>query len=168
MQAAEPRGVLRLVGAGAVPVLRLSRQSDTPDATRAEAARRAVERENSASAGLSVHDLRSIFAARVGEQLQGGRAAILTPDRRETLRAIATRLGIRPFDASLVIAIVQDGARSGEGVLTPAVQGRVRMVGSGRPAGNGLSTLGHVVRSIVTAAALAALMLWAMTAWITR
>jgi hypothetical protein len=43
---------------------------------------------------------------------------------------------LRPFDVSLVIAIVQDAARRGEGVAAAPVQGRLGLVGEAAPASN--------------------------------
>ncbi|MCA9298380.1 MAG: hypothetical protein KDA28_04900, partial [Phycisphaerales bacterium] len=80
-----------------------SAQDAPPSAT-------AVARENMAAASLEMMDARWIFAVQVSEALEGGKAALLRPDRRERLLRIANRLGLRHFDASLVIAMVQDGA----------------------------------------------------------
>lgn len=66
------------------------------------------------SAALAAQDPRWVLAVRTASALEGGRAAILPPIRRERLMVLASRLGLRPFDASLVIAIVQDAARAGE------------------------------------------------------
>lgn len=55
-------------------------------------------------------DPRWVLAIRAAEQLQG---ALLTPDRRDKLVRLGRVLGLRPFDANLVIAIVQDQARRG-------------------------------------------------------
>ncbi len=59
------------------------------------------------------------FADDVRKSIEGGRAAILRPERRRELFTRATSLGLRPFDATLVIAIVQDAARRGEEVSIP-------------------------------------------------
>lgn len=75
---------------------------------------RAVEAENRAASELSIEDARLIFAEEVGEQLQGGTVALLTPERRKRLISRAEGLGLRPFDANLIIAIMQDRARGGE------------------------------------------------------
>jgi hypothetical protein len=48
------------------------------------------------------------LAVQTRSELQG---AVLTPERREKLLKLANRIGVRPFDASLVIAIEQDRAR---------------------------------------------------------
>lgn len=76
------------------------------------AQRRAIADENRAAASLS-DDVRRVLAITTAQALEGGRAAILRPDRRRKLVTTATRLGLRPFEANLVIAIVQDGARRG-------------------------------------------------------
>lgn len=73
-----------------------------------------VERENHSAAGLDPAAMREAFGAGVAAALDGGSAAILTPERRRRLVDIAERLGIRPFDANLVIAVVQDRVRRGE------------------------------------------------------
>ncbi len=49
-----------------------------------------------------------MLAAQTRNELQG---AALTADRRAKLLVLAYQLGMRPFDANLVIAIVQDEAR---------------------------------------------------------
>ncbi len=64
-------------------------------------------------------DVRFRFASHVARQLEGGKAAILRPERRDVLVAGAVRDGILPFDANLVIALVQDAARRGD-LVTPA------------------------------------------------
>lgn len=75
---------------------------------------RAVEAENREASELSIEDARVIFAEEVGAQLQGGMVALLTPERRQRLMSRAGGLGLRPFDANLIIAIMQDRARGGE------------------------------------------------------
>lgn len=95
---------LRLVGG----------ESAAERARRHEIAAIEVAEANRAAAELSAGDARAIFALRVGELLDGGRAAILTPENRRRLVDLGQRLGLRAFDANLVIAIVQDGARRGE------------------------------------------------------
>lgn len=90
-------GPLRLVGT-------------SPSAADSPAAR-AIARENRAAslaADLDPADPRWVLAARTRAELQG---ASLTADRRERLLGLAHDLGMRPFDANLVIAIVQDEAR---------------------------------------------------------
>ena len=63
---------------------------------------------------LAPTDPRWVLAVRVAYTMQGGRAAILRPADRRHLHRLASYMGITPFDANLVIAIVQDAARSGD------------------------------------------------------
>lgn len=75
-------------------------------------ARRDVKDENVAAAGMDTPSLdpRWHLASRAYAELKQGP---LTPVRREGLIDEADRLGLRPFDASLIIAIAQDHARTG-------------------------------------------------------
>lgn len=99
---------------------------------------RRVELENRSAASLTPEDARWILARRAAEAIEGGRAAILRPEVRARLLATGERLGLRPFDANLILAIVQDEARSGSSravhqdhKLTAGAASRVSMV---RPA----------------------------------
>ncbi len=83
-------------------------------AKRVRAAAREIVRENRQAATLTPSEAREILTARVTELIQGGRAAILTPEHRARAVRIARMLGVRDFDAQLVIAVVQDRARRGE------------------------------------------------------
>jgi len=115
--------------------------------------RRAVASENRASAALDLEDARLVFALRVAERLEGGRAAILTPESRGRLMSLSERMGLAPFDASLVIAIVQDAARRGETADDPLTAGRLTLV---RPAGRAARrTARDAVESLVVPAAAA-------------
>ena len=70
-------------------------------------------RENQAAASnpsLEPTDPRWVLAARTHTQLQG---TTLTPERRQRLLRIADLLGVRPFEANVIMAIVQDHARQG-------------------------------------------------------
>lgn len=93
-------------------------------------ARAAIARENRSAAGLSATDARWVVATRAAEALEGGRLGILRPERRRHIAALATRLGLRPFDANLIMAIVQDSARSGAagGALGVETADRLRLV----------------------------------------
>jgi len=55
-------------------------------------------------------DPRWVLAVRTAESLEG---AMLRPERRERLLRIARLMGLTPFDANIIIAIVQDQARRG-------------------------------------------------------
>lgn len=96
--------------------LRLVGGSEPPPATpRMTAhARQAVAQENRAAgtnAHLSPTDPRWVLAVRAYSQLEG---STLRPERRERVMRTAKQLGLRTFDANLVIAVVQDHARRHE------------------------------------------------------
>jgi hypothetical protein len=77
---------------------------------------RAVREENIAAAhasGLDPNDPHWRLAMETSRRLDG---ATLAPERRLQLLGIARRLGVRPFDANVVIAMTQDRARRGEGL----------------------------------------------------
>lgn len=57
-----------------------------------------------------MHDPRWVLAVRTAEVLDG---PVLAPQKRERLVRLGKVLGLSPFDANLVIAIVQDQARRG-------------------------------------------------------
>lgn len=79
-----------------------------------------VTTENQAAASLSAFDARWVMAVRVASSLEGGRAAVLTPERRARLISTAEHLGLRRFDANLIMAMVQDAARRGQPPLGQA------------------------------------------------
>jgi hypothetical protein len=77
-------------------------------------------------------DPRWVLAVAAAAALEGGRGAVLVPERRRRLMRLSASLGVRAFDASLVLAIVQDAARRGEPLGGAAES--LRMVGwPGRP-----------------------------------
>jgi hypothetical protein len=132
-----PHLTLRLVPGDPAP----SRRAALRPATGAEAALRLAERRaaedrvaraNAASVTLSALDPRWVLAVAVSREVQGGRAAVLTPESRRRLIGAGGRLGLRPFDANLVIAIVQDAARSGADPLDRDVVARLHLVGADR------------------------------------
>lgn len=90
--------------------------------------RREVARENRLSSDLGADDIRAEFSVEVARSLEGGRAAMLRPERRRALIAGAVDRGLREFDANLVIAVVQDAARRSEGIASPAVRSRLALV----------------------------------------
>ena len=77
-------------------------------------ARRRVALENRLAAGTPRLDHRDPCWQLVSEVTVALEGAILPPERRHHLLARANRLGLRAFDANLVIALVQDRARRGE------------------------------------------------------
>jgi hypothetical protein len=100
-------------------------------AERGRVSRRDIASENAAAAAMSPMDVRWVFAVKVAEEIERSGApgaGVLSPERRYNLSKLATRLGLRTFDANLVIAIVQDGCRSGEGALSARVGERLLLV----------------------------------------
>jgi len=74
-------------------------------------AKLAIVKENRLAAhalGFDPGDPRIALAAQAKARLQG---AMLTPERRSQLLKTGRQLGMRPFESSLVIAVVQDQAR---------------------------------------------------------
>ncbi|MFT3685962.1 MAG: hypothetical protein QM783_13750 [Phycisphaerales bacterium] len=127
---------LRLVGTGVASSPRAMSHGNTavrladgpaPSPRRLAAAAREVASENH-SAALSALDPRWALAVRTNSLLQGGRAAILPPESRKFLVSLAKDINLRPFDANLVIAIVQDAARAGHDPLGVDARTRLTMV----------------------------------------
>lgn len=94
----------------------------------------AVGQENWAAAQLSANDPRWVLALRTVAELNG---PILTSEGRHRVLRNAQSLGIRSFDANLIMALVQDRARRGESIdqtcgalkliATPAAQRKPRL-----------------------------------------
>jgi hypothetical protein len=108
---------LRLTGSR-LPRL-VSDERPRPDARAESVYRKAVAhemlqaRESVRGRALDPFDARWQFATAVESALQG--ATLAYEDRRRLL-GMATRLGIREFDAHLIVALVQDRARRGESI----------------------------------------------------
>ncbi len=68
-------------------------------------------REATQSRALDPMDPRWALACAARDSLQG---SVLTYENRRKLMRLAQRVGIRAFDANLIVAIVQDRARRGE------------------------------------------------------
>lgn len=117
-----------------VPFLRLVSATESGRAAVSTARdRQNVAQANRESSKIGSVDARWIFATQVAASLEGGRTGILRPDRRRELVVKADQLGLRSFDANLVIAIVQDAAREGR-ALSPEAQDRLTLV---RPVSDG-------------------------------
>ncbi len=116
----------------------------------------------SPTSDLQATDARWVFAVRVSKALEPGPEPALPPDRRRRLMSIAKALGLRPFDANLIIAIVQDAARSGE-PLSSSVEERLGLVRAVHSAGISRSSL--LLVAFVSAVVSAALVAWS-AAWI--
>jgi hypothetical protein len=150
--------MLRLTGFHTDTSAQMVRQRD---------AARQVERENRQASRvteeLTEHDARVLFATRVASSLEGGSAAVLRPEPRARLRQMATRMGIRDFDASLIVAIVQDAARRGEDHDSQRTRSMIGLLG--RP---GASSRRDLAWSIVVSLLLAIVIMMMLMRWATK
>lgn len=80
----------------------------------------------------------------------------MTPQRRERVLKTAKQLGVRVFDASLIIAIAQDHARRGEGLASAQPMLRMIPAQDARPRSAWVTWAG----AFALAAAGAAIMIW--------
>lgn len=125
------------------PARRMSRDQRKHKEELIAIARKRIAEANRASAELPVEDARRIVATRIARALEGGRAAILTPDVRRSIVTEAKRMGLRPFDANLIIAIVQDRARCGDPLDQLGSDGRIRLVREAGAKRGGLTETGN-------------------------
>lgn len=88
-----------------------------------------VSAENRVAAAIETTDARWVLAVRAADALEGGRAAVLKPEVRAKLLTSAKTMGLRPFDANLILAVVQDSARQGRPPGDAATIGRLSLVG---------------------------------------
>lgn len=130
------------------------------------AARRSISQANVLASGMSPLDARWVFALRAAGSLEGGIAAILRPEVRRRLVTEAQGLGLRPFDANLIIAIVQDGRRSGAGGLNPEVESRLTLIQAPElvPAARPARWLGPLIGIAI----MALTMTYVMCSWMAR
>lgn len=122
--------------------------------------------ENRAASRLDAHDARWIMAIRAAQSIEGGAAAIISPQRRHRLLAAGAGLGLRPFDTSLVIAIVQDAARSGLPALGSTTEERLTLVRQPPPEPAERGNVASPGRLLLAAALAAAAIFAALIAWI--
>lgn len=144
--------------------LRLIRPADDPSSPRGIDESQGVAAENRAAAGLDPAAMREAFAAGVAAALDGGEAAILTPERRRRLVALADRLGIRAFDANLVIAVVQDRVRRGEDWRTGLALTRPTSTSAAKTHGRPVSSRQISIAITLGLALAAALIAWTLGA----
>jgi hypothetical protein len=117
------------------------------------------------STGAAPGDALEILAIRTAECLDGGRAAILRPERRRRLLRIAHMLGVGQFDANLVFAIVQDNARRGAMPESAAQDARLSVLAPRRQRRE-VSAAAWIIPQVIGALGIAALMLFALIRWI--
>ncbi len=82
-----------------------------------------------AGAGVGAGNAAALFASVVASRVEGGRAGIVRPTVRRELMRAAGLAGLRAFDATLIIALVQDRARRGESLAGVAADPRLAVVG---------------------------------------
>jgi len=126
-----------------------------------------LEETRRATPALLSDDARWVFAVRVKREIQGGKAAIIAPESRKRLLKLANRLGLRNFDANLVIAIVQDDSRLyGTEIPVPseAAKGPLALI---RPASvEATNTSSNVWMSIGASVGLAAFGVYWLAMWL--
>lgn len=115
--------------------------------------------EDRDAASMLRDDARLIFAQRVASHLEGGKAAILRPELRKKLLVEGATLGLRSFDASMIIAVAQDAAQRGAMTDPREVLGQLRFVGVPDRAVSPL-------RVLFLAAFLATLVVGGLAAWL--
>jgi hypothetical protein len=100
----------------------------------------------------SPSDPRWIVAMRTAQAMEG---SILRPEKRELLIMLGKRLGLSPFDANLIIAMVQDQARRGYApeYCPTAAEPQLRMVPL--PRGGLTRATGRPSRALLVAGVLA-------------
>lgn len=153
MTAVSTHPTLRLVNADAAPGGAALPRRDIPTGSRTQAARRRI----------AADDARWALAVRTATLVEGGRAGLLTPENRRRVLESAKLMGLRPFDANLVIAIVQDAARAGIDTLGDDVQDRLRLVA---PAGTGRRERENIVTACAIACTFAFVLAYAVCKWI--
>ena len=104
---------------------------------------------------LEPTDPRWVLAVRTQMQLQG---TMLTPQRRQQVLRTARLLGVRSFDANLIIAIVQDRARRGEPLA--AVAPAIAMVNAQQPQSERRRAIARWLNALLAAVIVTVLLIW--------
>ncbi len=135
-------------------------------------ARRAIADENRRAATMaheaSEVDIRHILALRTEESLEGGRAALLTAPRRRELVKAGERMGLRPFESNLIIAIVQDGARRGKSLASRETRAALGVIPVPESREERRSEAWMWIRVALATAALSGLLFTMLVEWVTR
>ncbi len=125
-------------------------------------AREEIARENRAASGnlsLNPTDPRWVVAVRAYGQLQG---STLTLERRQRVLRTARHLGVRPFDANVIMAIVQDHAR--RGVDLPSAAGTIALLSTPEAGRSAAWTWARLIWAVVLGVAATAWLIWWLTA----
>jgi hypothetical protein len=140
---------IRFVGADDDVLSKWARERETREAVLSENRRAATTPD------LDPTDPRWVLAVRVRTALQG---SALTPERRSKIQREAERLGIRPFDANMIIAIVQDRARRGESVNSSNVA--LQLLATPKPPDSVRTSMWHWGWALLCAVAANAFLIW--------
>lgn len=152
MTALPSRPTLRLADTEAASAATVS-----PGRNSVAASRTAPQRRIHAS------DARWALAVRTAALMEGGRVGLLRPENRRRVLETAKLLGLRAFDANLIIAIVQDAARTGDDPLGGEVQSRLQMVA---PANAFDKRRESIFTACAIAATLAVILGYALCKWV--
>ncbi|MCA9295070.1 MAG: hypothetical protein KC983_01110 [Phycisphaerales bacterium] len=140
---------IRFVGADDDVLSKWARERQAREAVLAENRRAAT------SPDLDPTDPRWVLAVRVRSALQG---STLTPERRSKIQREAWHLGIRPFDANMIIAIVQDRARRGESINSSNVA--LQLLGTPAPPESAATSAWRWGLAFLCAVAANAFLIW--------
>ncbi len=124
-------------------------------------AREEIARENRAASGnlgLNPTDPRWVVAIRAYSQLQG---STLTLERRQRVIRTARHLGVRPFDATVIIAIVQDHAR--RGVDLPSAAGTIALLSAPEADRSAGWTWARLISAVILGVTATAWLIWWLT-----
>ncbi len=114
----------------------------------------AENRRAAANPDLRPGDPRWVLAVRAYSQLEG---STLTPERRRKVLRTAEQLGVRPFDANVIIAIVQDHARAGRSLHNAAPT--LKLLNEPKQSTDSMHTT-RWLAALVAAAAMNFLLIW--------
>lgn len=118
----------------------------------------AENRRAAANPDIKPTDPRWVLAVRAYSQLQG---STLTPQRRQKVLRTAEQLGVRPFDANVIIAIVQDHARTGRSLSDAAPT--LSLLHEAAPAQTSPHTIRWLAAIVAAAAINFLLILWILS-----
>ena len=132
---------------------------------------REVAAENRRAAAIDPEDARWTVAVATAMAVEGGRAGIISAERRANVAKLATSVGLRPFDAALIMAVVQDATRAGEAPLSVGVQQRLQLIGttgitSETTTREHTTDRARLVVAVVWAVLLGLIGMWALVRWV--
>lgn len=163
MRAPQPHFQLRLVAPDSgLGVVAPGSQADTRVSPASDDLR-AVREETMAAAHASLDPSEPHWKLAM-ETYRSLTGATLPPEQRERLLRMARRLGVRTFDASVVMAMTQDRARRGE-----SLDGLVRLLpraGAAMPQPAQSASMDRVLALLVVSGVLGSLIAAIVASWI--